>query len=326
MPVQKRPDLLRRSWVACLVLGAVLWASAAVAQPVGLGTTQAGATGQLAAAIAKVVSEKAGLQMRTQPMAGAAQYIPLVNAGELEFGIANIVETAYAYEGKVIVEGRPNPQLRLVADLMPFLAGLLVQKDSPVRDVKDLKGQPVPSGFSGNPLGRVIMDGYLATDGITMADTKQIPVPGFPRMFDAFKSGQTVTTIAALGSGIVQEFDATMGGVRYLSFPNTPASTTALRKFMPQASFMDVKPEPGLAGIPGSTTLIGYDYVLFAGAQVKNETVEKVAAALFDNPGELKATGPLWRDFEPKRMATDLGLPYHPGALAVYAKKGLKVP
>lgn len=78
----------------------------AVAQIVGLGTTQIGATSQFSIGIAKVVSDKSGLQTRTQPMAGAAQYAPLVNSGEIEFGISNIVELHYLIEGKVMIEGR----------------------------------------------------------------------------------------------------------------------------------------------------------------------------------------------------------------------------
>ena len=40
--------------------------TAAMAQVIGLGTTQVGATFQLATGVAKVVSDKGGVQMRTQ--------------------------------------------------------------------------------------------------------------------------------------------------------------------------------------------------------------------------------------------------------------------
>ncbi len=45
------------------------------AQTVGIGTTKGGATGQVSAGIAKVVSSHGDLQARTQPMAGTKQYI-----------------------------------------------------------------------------------------------------------------------------------------------------------------------------------------------------------------------------------------------------------
>src|SRR4249920_1999420 len=90
-----------------LFLSLAFTANAAFAQVVGLGTTQVGATNQLSTAISKVVSDK-GLQMRTQPMAGAAQYAQLVNNGDIEFGVSNAAELHYLVRGEVIVE-KPNP-------------------------------------------------------------------------------------------------------------------------------------------------------------------------------------------------------------------------
>ena len=63
----------------------------ASAETVGLGTTKGGLTAQVTATISKVVSTHSdGLQMRTQVMGGTQKYIPVVNAGELEFGVSNI--------------------------------------------------------------------------------------------------------------------------------------------------------------------------------------------------------------------------------------------
>ena len=180
---------VRRLGQVALALLASAAAASAAAQVVGLGTTQTGATFQLATGLAKVISDKGGMQMRTQPMAGAAQYAPLVNRGDIEFGISNVPELHYLVNGTVIVE-RPNPDLRMVARIVPWYNGLVVKKDSPIRSLSDLKGQPVPAGFSGNPLGKVLITGYLANAGMGFDDTRQVPVPAFPRMFDAFKQQQ----------------------------------------------------------------------------------------------------------------------------------------
>jgi uncharacterized protein len=127
-----------------LLLLSLLFSSVSFSQVVGLGTTQVGATNQLSTAIAKVVSDK-GLQMRTQPMAGAAQYAALVNNGDIEFGVSNAAELHYLVRGQVIVE-KPNPNLRAVARLTPWYNGLVVKKDSPIKSLRDLKGQPMPAG------------------------------------------------------------------------------------------------------------------------------------------------------------------------------------
>jgi TRAP transporter TAXI family solute receptor len=308
-----------------MLLGAVLVASATTgtAQVVGLGTTQAGATNQLSVGIAKVVSDKGGVQMRTQPMAGAAQYGPLVNTGEIEFGIANLVETHYLREGKVITEGRANPELRAVARLVPWYNGLVVKADSPIKTLRDLKGQPVPAGFSGNPLGKVLIQGYLANAGMTYDDVKQVPIPAFPRMFDAFKQQQTVTTIATIGAAQFKEWEAALGGVRYLAFDDSPQAVAALQKYIPHSQVVEVKPGPGMSGIPVPTKILVYDYVLFAASKVSDEVVGKVAAALHANPQDLKESSPLWRDFDPALMSKEMGLPWHPGAVKFYQSKSI---
>jgi TRAP transporter TAXI family solute receptor len=312
--------MLKRS--GTLGLAAAAFVLPAAAQVVGLGTTQAGATAQLSTVIAKVVSEKGGVQMRPQPMAGVAQYAPLVNAGEIDFGVANVVEARYVVQGREIVE-KPNSELRLVARLVPWYNGLVVKADSPIRSLKDLKGQPTPAGFSGNPLGRVLMDGYLANAGLKITDTKQVLVPAFPRMFDMFKQGQLATAISTIGSPVLKEWEAAVGPVRFLGFDDSPQAMAALHQFIPGAYVVEVQPEPGMLGVPAPTKMLVYDYVIFAGSKVADDVVAKVAAALHDNPADLRAASPLFKPFDPQLIAKELGIAYHPGAIRLYQSKGI---
>jgi TRAP transporter TAXI family solute receptor len=301
----------------------ILFSQNLFAQVVGLGTTQVGATNQLSTAIAKIVSDK-GLQLRTQPMAGAAQYAALVNNGDIELGISNAAELHYLVKGEVIVE-KPNPNLRAVARLVPWYNGLVVKKDSPIRTLKDLKGQPMPSGFAGNPLGRVLVQGYLANAGLTFEDTRQVPVPAFPRMFDAFKQQQTATSIAVIGMSQLQEWTVALGGVRFLPFDDSPAAVAAMGKYIPNSYVAEVKPGAGKVGIDVPTKMLVYDYVLWSNDKVKDDMVTKVIDALYTGVAELKATGPLWQEFDNALMARDsVGLGYHPAAAKYYQSKGLK--
>ena len=306
-----------KTWALALLLAS----TTATAQIVGLGTTQVGATFQLSTGIAKVVSDKGGVQMRTQPMAGAAQYAPLVNAGEIEFGISNAPELHYLVEGRAIVEGRKNPELRMVARLVPWYNGFVVKGDSPFKSLKDLRGQPVPYGFTGNPLGKVLVDGYLANAGLTVSDVRPVPVPSFPRMFDAFKQQQTATSIATLGSSQLKEWEVALGSVRYLPFDDSPAAVAAMSKFIPYGYIQEVP--AGATGVPAPTKMLVYDYTLWANSKVSPDVVGKVVEALYSSPDALKATSPLWKEFDPKLMSKDQGVPYHPGAIKFYQAKGI---
>jgi TRAP-type uncharacterized transport system substrate-binding protein len=37
----------------------------------------------------------------------------------------------------------------------------------------------------------------------------------------------------------------------------------------------------------------------------------------------VKETSPLWKEFDPKLMSKELGVPYHPGAIKFYQAKGI---
>lgn len=306
------------AWGLSLLTGS----GAALAQVVGLGTTQTGATFQLATGLAKVVSDKGGLQMRTQPMAGAAQYAPLVNRGDIEFGISNVPELHYLVSGTVIVE-RPNPDLKMVARIVPWYNGLVVKKDSTLRSLADLKGQPVPAGFTGNPLGRVLITGYLANAGMSFDDTRQVPVPAFPRMFDAFKQQQTVTSIGTIGMAQLREWEAALGGVRFLPFDPAPKAVEAITRHVPHSRVEVVQPGPGKVGVDQPTPMLVYDYALWANAKVSNDVVAKVVKALYDHAADLKAVGPLFAEFEARRIGDDTGITYHPGAIQALKALGL---
>lgn len=305
-----------------LLASLLLFPALAFAQVVGLGTTQVGATFQLSTGVAKVVSDKSGQQMRTQPMAGALQYGPLVNRGDIEFGISNVPELHWLSKGEAITD-RANPDLRMVARLVPWYTGLVVKKDSPIRTLKDLKGQPVPAGFTGNPLGRVLISGYLANAGMTFEDTRQVPIPAFPRMFDAFKQQQTATSIATIGMAQLKEWESALGGVRFLPFDASPQAVAAVARYMPHSYVVEVHPGPGKTGIDVPTNLLVYDYALWVNVKVADDVVAKVAAALHDNPADLKATSPLWAEYDVSALGRDVGIAYHPGAIKYYQAKGI---
>lgn len=314
---------------AALTAGAVLGLLAiapmqAQAQTAGLGTTNAGATNQLATNIAAVVSSKSPVQLRTQGMAGAAQYIPRINAGQLAFGVANLVETRFSISGEAWMVGKPNPNIKIVASLFPFKAGLVVKADGPIKTVADLKGRRIPSGFSGNPLGDRVFDAVLATAGLKRSDVQQIPIPTFPRMFDTFEQQQIDTSIAAFGSGRLMQMESVLKGIRYLSMPNTPEALAQFQKLMPGSTFTRVtKDMPASTGVAGEAWIFQYEYLLFAGAHVPDATVAAVAKALFENEKDLKATGALWNEYDPKLLAKDIGAEFHPGARKFYESVGI---
>jgi TRAP transporter TAXI family solute receptor len=297
-----------------------LHAAAAIAEVAALGSTALGGTSQLGRTLATVVSEAGVLQMRPQEMANTADYIPLVNAGEMEFGIANSVQATYAVRGTGMSQGRPNANLQMVATLTPFRNAYIVRKDSDIQSVADLRGKRVPV-FADRALGDYVTRGFLGNAGLSLSDVEGVAVPNFARMWSSFGEGSTDVSIIVVGSGTSREFDASFG-IRYLSFENKPEARARMDTWLPQ-SYLQEMPAGSVPGINKPTYVNVFDYMLFAGMDVSEKMVYEVVNALWEKEKRLVSAGPLWRGFARESMGKDVGLSYHPGAIRFYREKGV---
>ncbi|WP_164512330.1 TAXI family TRAP transporter solute-binding subunit [Oceaniglobus ichthyenteri] len=308
-------------FTAVLAGAFALAATTASAQIAAVGSTATGGTSQIGRTMSAAISEASSLQVRPQELANTADYIPLVNAGELEFGIANVVQYTYAVNGTGMSEGRPNPNLRMVATLMPFRNGYVVREDSGINSIADLKGKRAPV-FTQGALGDFITKAYLANGGLTMDDVEGVAVPNFPRMWASFAEGSTDVTIVVVGAANSREYDATFG-IKYLSYDDSPEAQAAMTEFLPQAYLQTLDTDSGIPGIDGPTNVNVFDYTFFAGADVPDDMVYTAVKALWEKEADLLAGGPFWLGFEKEQMGKDNGLEYHPGAIRFYEEMGV---
>ena len=305
---------------------AVALSATASAQTVGIGATKAGAVAQITATISKVVSEHGdGLQMRKQTMGGTQQYIPVVNAGELAFGISNIAQYWMAVTGTGLSAPNKYDNLRLVTTMMKFNVSFVVPENSGIRTVADLKGKRLAAGFKAAPLFTNIHAGGLATAGLSYNDVKKVPAVGLVQHWRMMMQGKVDAVVAAAGSGFVKQMNAKIsGGIRHISFPNTPESLKAMHKHFPKTFWSTVEPRKGLTGVKSPTNFVTYDYMLWTHKGLSNETVYKVTKVMHKHAAKLKEGGPLWRSYQDNaNMSKQHGTPYHPGAAKYYKEAGL---
>jgi len=311
---------MKLKYLTSLTLVVALGASAVVAELAALGSTARGGTSQIGRTLAAAISEVGELQIRPQELANTADYIPLVNAGDIEFGIANVVQLTYAVNGTGMSEGRPNSNLKMVATLMPFRSAYIVRKDSDIKSVEDLKGRRVPV-FADKALGDYVTKGYFANANMSLDQVDGVAVPNFPRMWASFAEGSADVAIVVVGAANSREYDASFG-IRYLSFENTPEALARTRKFLPQM-YLQEMPAGSVPGIDKPTNVNVFDYTLFAGKDVSDDMVYKSVKALWEKEADLLAAGPFWNGFMKEKMSTPLGLTYHPGAIKFYKEKSV---
>ena len=303
----------------------VALAATASAQTVGIGSTKAGAVAQITATISKAVSEHGGVQMRKQTMGGTQQYIPVVNAGELEFAISNITQYHMARTGTGLSKGTPYTNLRLVATMMKFTVSPVVPLKSGITKTSQLKGTRMATGFKGAPLFVNLHNGTLATADLTPADIKSVPQVGLVQHWRAFMAGKLDWAIAAAGSGFVKQMNAKIdGGIRHISFPNTPESLKKMHKWFPKTNWEVIQPRKGLTGVIEPTNFVSYDYMLWTHKGMSDDVVYKVTKVMHTRATQLKEGGPLWRSYQAnKRLAKPQGHAYHPASVKYYKEAGL---
>lgn len=308
---------------SAIAVSAVL-ASTASAQVLSIGTTKGGATAQVANTLAKIVTTRSDLQMRSQAMGGTQQYIPIVNAGEMDFGVSNVPQYWMALTGTGISEGNKYANLRLAANLMTFKVGVLVADKSNIRKASDLKGKNIGFGFTASPLFQHIMVAFLANGGLTFDDVTKVPAVGLPQHWDMFKQGRIDAVIAAVGTGSVVEMDSVVdGGVRYVSLDNSEDALKRTVAAYPRSYLAATPPADGLVGVKAPTQMLNYDYVVWTNDKVSDENVYKVVKAIYDNEAELKESSPLWRSHFSRTMGKDHRVEYHPGAVKFYKEAGI---
>jgi TRAP transporter TAXI family solute receptor len=279
------------------------------------------------AAIAQVVQQKSNVVMTVKPMSGSSAYAPLVNRGDIDFGLSTSIDVVNAYTG---VEGyRKNPNLRVIGAMFILPLAIGVANDNPAKSIKDLKGMRIASQFTAQKANKANTDALLATAGLTMADMKEFPVSDYGKGMAAVGEGKADASVFCVGCAAASEASVSLashGGVRFLPLSDTPATLAAIRKVLPSAYTKVFPASSATPGVNVPTRLMVYSVMLEASAHVSDETAYKVTKALHDNKEALAASAAVLKTFDPTMMAEANIVPYHPGAIKFYTEVGLWPP
>jgi uncharacterized protein len=287
----------------------------ASSQTFGFATMQPGTLNHTSgSAVAKVLKEKANLNVVIQPTAGESVLIPIVSRGEAEFGIANIFEVEAAKAS--------SANLRLIGSLHPLRGAFWVRKDTNMRTMADLKGKRVGMGYSAMRTIDPMVKAILSTGGLTEKDVTPVLIPNVIRGADDFVSGAADMFFFAFGAPKVREVDATVGGIRALEIPD--GGIAAAQKVLPQGYLSPAAPNPFFVGVEKPMPVYTWDNMIFTNASVKDDVVYKMIETLEANKGELVSIQPALREFSAAALYKKYDIPYHPGALKYFKDKGIE--
>ncbi|HLC42303.1 MAG TPA: TAXI family TRAP transporter solute-binding subunit [Methylomirabilota bacterium] len=288
-----------------ILLGFAVTSGTAAAQQttnaVTLATTTPGTVFYaLAGGLAKVISDASPIRATIQPYTGSTTYIPLINSGELEFGIDNGNDMALAYQGpqKLQVAGRNpfphSPNIRLVMRGTAFVVPLLVKKDAPLKSVHDLKGKRVTGEYPAQQAIWFIMHAALASGGLTWNDVKVVPVPGANDGVDALVQGRADVTLFALNGAKVREAEAAVG-VRHLTADCSVDGEKRVRQAVAGFYARIVKAGTALAVVE-DTCAVTFDLYLTTHKTVPEQVVATVLKAVWENIDKLPTFHPAFKE------------------------------
>jgi TRAP transporter TAXI family solute receptor len=326
---------MRAQWTirGFIVIALVFLLNSAQAQQqpksVTIGTNPAGTVFYaLAGGLASVVSGAAPFQAVIQPYTGTSTFLPLLDNGEIDFGIINAVEMNLAYQGPARVKiGGKNPlphvpNTRLIMRGSPLLVSLVVKKDSPIKTVHDVKGKRVTGEYPANIAIWFHIFTGLASAGMTWDDVKIVPVPAVNDGIDALVQGRADVSNHAIGAAKIKEADAS-AGVRFLSLDCTAQGDARVRKAVPGYFTATVK-SGSSTGVVGDTCVLTYDIYFVGHKALAGQTVQATLKAVWDNIAKLPPLHAQFQDWTRERAASaDVTIPYHPAAVQFYKEKGV---
>ncbi|SDY56246.1 TAXI family TRAP transporter solute-binding subunit [Citreimonas salinaria] len=314
-----------RNVIAAAALGLGLAASGASAQAVGIATSNPGSLFHNIGTAVANAANAAGLNTTIQPATSPNQYLPYVNSGGIEFGVANLQEVSYGITGDAWWNGVQNDDIRVVGMLMPLVEAVFVRDDSGIRSLEDLVGQTITYGYTAQNTILPQYDAIFATAGLTADQFEHVSVPSVVGGANAFMAGEADAFIFAHGAGKVREADAAVGGLYALPVgASDDAALAAAREHWPTATFQELE-AGSMPGVTEDATYIAFPQVVFTHAGVSDDVVYQMAKAMYENAGVMAETFPPFRAFRPEAMKGDPGAAeFHPGALKFFDEVGLE--
>lgn len=298
--------------------------SAASAKTVTIVTTAAGGfTNSTGAAIGKVLGDAGGVRAVITPQQSSG--LTDINAGLGDFGITTIPDVIFAVGGtNDYAENGPQSDLRVVARMTALRGAVFVRADSDIMSLADLKGKRMPCEYAAQVSGNPMLEVIRSVGNIEVSDLECVPTQNIPGSAVLLAEGKIDAMYFAVGSGKVKEAAAKVGGVRAVPIPSDEASLAKAQSIVPAIGTMLVEANPALDGFAEPATVLANDLVLFANANVPNEVVKEIVAAIHGNKAALLEVFPGLSLFDPDLMARPYeGVSYHEGAEEFYREQGI---
>jgi len=272
--------------------------------------------------LARVLSHKVpGMQVTAEVTGGSVDNIKLVGAGDADIGFSTIDSAVDGLKGVGAYADTGPQDIAAIAVLYDSFVHVVARADLKITDVSKLKGRRISVGSAGSST-EAIADRILAA--ARLSPTKDVKRENL----------SVAESAAALNDGKIDAF-FWIGGLPTSAVTDLVTTGRVKTNFVPTAQLLPAlnATYPGLyrrfnlpkgvyanatADVPG----LGVSNLLFVSRDMKDETVRKILAGIFDNLTEVQKIHPDARQLTMKGASAPTAIPFHPAAEAFYRARG----
>jgi hypothetical protein len=268
----------------------------------------------------KDVFEKAvpGLSVSTLPGAGVAN-VRAIEEGKAEIGFGNTITTADAIEGKAPFN-KKHGKVCNIATLYPQYFQVVVLADSGINSVKDIKGKTITTQQRGNT-GEMITQHLLKVFGMSYSDVK-VNFGSYTDSVEQMKDKQA--HMFTLGAGIPLGAVMDLAASRDIKLIDLSGIIGDMKKLNPGYTLVPV-PKGTYPKQDADIQVIGYATHVVASCDLPADSVYAMTKAIAANTALLGNLNKAMAGLMPKDMATNVGVPFHPGAARFYKENGVSM-
>lgn len=309
---------IRQTTAATILVAATGIAAQAESFVMATGS-QGGSWYPVGGAIKAIVErENPEIDITVTPGAGVANVVG-VDAGRFAIAFANSTSTVDSLTGKEPFR-KASTNVCNLGILYPQYFQIVALADSGIKTVADMKGKRLTTQQVGNT-GEFLTRELLETAGLTFDDLDSVSNTSYSDSASQMKDGQAdfFTLGTSLPAGAIMD----LASARDIVLVDVDEETFQFFKDK-NAAFQ--RREVAAGSYPGfdeTVHAISYDTHMIAACDYDGDVVKAVLAAVADNNESFAAVTKSMANLTVEKMATDIGVPFHPAAKEFYAERGI---
>jgi TRAP transporter TAXI family solute receptor len=270
-------------------------------------------------AMANVITNKVGIQTTAQITGGAIENNSLINTRGVDIAISQSVMSYKAVQGLPPYKTK-LPRVRgMFSGLSKGVFQIVVNKNSPIKSIKDLKGKKVALGPAGGGAITTFLEVFAAY-GYTEKDFQPI-YTSYEQSADSLVDGNldAILVHAAIPTPAITQITAAKKPIRFISIEED-----ILKKLLKKYSYYAQQTIPKeMYGTAAPITTFYIANIVVVNKDLSADLVYRITKAIFENIDIVRNAHPSVKGLNIEAATAGMPIPWHPGAKKFFKERGL---